>query len=104
MKPGETTLPAASMVRLRGASERWPMETILPSRIPTSAEYQGEPVPSMMCPLVMTRSKGCGVWAKSGVAISTRSVSNLLDIEFSKVVSWPPLSARRARALSYVRR
>src|SRR5579863_10039189 len=59
MKPGATTLPAASIVRRRVASERLPMATILPSRIPTSPEYQGEPVPSMMCPLVMTMSKVC---------------------------------------------
>ena len=57
MKPGATTLPAASMVRLRGAAERLPMAAILPSRMPRSPEYQGEPVPSMMWPLVMTRSK-----------------------------------------------
>ena len=57
MKPGATTLPAASMVRLRGAAARLPMAATFPSRMPTSPEYQGEPVPSMMWPLVMTRSK-----------------------------------------------
>src|SRR6266704_366566 len=57
MKPGATTMPPASMVRARGASLRLPMEDIFPSRIPISPEYQGEPVPSMMRPLVMTMSK-----------------------------------------------
>ena len=57
MKPGATTFPAASMVRLRGAAERLPMAAIFPSRIPMSPEYHGEPVPSMMWPWVMTRSK-----------------------------------------------
>ena len=55
----------ASMVRVRGASLRLPMAAILPSRMPMSPEYQGEPVPSMMWPLVMTRSKaGFGAWAR----------------------------------------
>ena len=62
MKPGATTLPAASMVRLRGAAERLPMAAIFPSRMPRSPEYHGEPVPSMMWPLVMTRSKA-GAWS-----------------------------------------
>jgi hypothetical protein len=57
MKPGATTLPLASIVRLRAAEERLPMAEMRPSRIPMSPEYHGEPVPSMMCPLVMTRSK-----------------------------------------------
>ena len=64
MKPGATTLPPASMVRLRGAAVRFPMAAIFPSRIPRSPEYQGEPVPSMMWPWVMTRSKD-GVWARA---------------------------------------
>src|SRR5580704_930808 len=32
------------------------MAAILPSRMPTSPEYHGEPVPSMMCPCTITRS------------------------------------------------
>src|SRR5580692_7213533 len=47
IKPGATTFPAASMVRARDAAARLPMAAILPSLMPTSAEYQGEPVPSM---------------------------------------------------------
>ena len=46
------------MVRVRCASLRFPMAAILPPRMPTSPEYQGEPVPSMMWPLVMTMIEG----------------------------------------------
>ena len=35
------------------------MAAMWPSRMPTSPEYQGEPVPSMMCPLRTIASKGC---------------------------------------------
>jgi len=66
MKPGATTLPAASMVRWRWAAERLPMAAIFPSRMPRSPEYHGEPVPSMMWPLVMTMSKELGAWARTG--------------------------------------
>src|SRR3954453_6567106 len=48
--------------RLRGAFTRFPIAAILPSRIPRSPEYQGDPVPSMMWALVSTRSKD---WAKT---------------------------------------
>src|ERR1041385_7176483 len=80
MKPGATTLPAASMVRLRGAAERLPMAEILPSRMPRSPEYHGDPVPSMMWPLVMTRSK-VGAWADNLTAtISNKNAGNIADI------------------------
>src|SRR5712691_3260384 len=69
MKPGATTLAAASIVRLRGAALRLPMAAIFPSRIPTSPEYQGEPVPSMMWPLMMTRSNAGGVCPFNGHAV-----------------------------------
>ena len=39
-----------------GAPARSPMAAILPARIPTSAAYHGEPVPSMTCPLRITTS------------------------------------------------
>ena len=47
--------------RVDGLLARWrrarlPMAAIWPSRMPTSPQYQGEPVPSMMWPLVMTMS------------------------------------------------
>ena len=82
MKPGVTTLPAASMVRLRGAAARLPMAAILPSRTPTSPEYQGEPVPSMMWPLMITRSKVGGAWANNEpVAKSSVAKNNVLSLE-----------------------
>jgi hypothetical protein len=56
MNPGATTMPRASIVRFVGASARRPMAAIFPARIPTSAAYQGDPVPSMTWPLRITRS------------------------------------------------
>jgi hypothetical protein len=38
-----------------------------------SPEYQGEPVPSMMCPLVMTRSKGRSAAKARVVRISKKA-------------------------------
>src|SRR5216683_2412621 len=69
MKPGATTLPAASIVLLRGAAARLPMAATFPSRMPRSPEYQGDPVPSMMWPLVMTRSNAGGVCPLNGHAV-----------------------------------
>ena len=57
---GRDHLPWASMVLLRGSTDKLPMAAIRPMRMPMSPEYQGEPVPSMMWPLVMTMSKDCG--------------------------------------------
>src|ERR1700674_1760557 len=71
IKPGATTMPRASMVRVRGASFRFPMATTLPSRIPTSPEYQGDPVPSMMWPLTMTTSNGDASGAAQTLVAST---------------------------------
>src|SRR5262249_24167057 len=65
MDPGATTIPCASMMRFAVASASRPIAAILPARIPISAAYQGEPVPSTMCPLRMTRSYG---WAKAAEA------------------------------------
>ena len=59
MNPGATTMPAASMVFSAVAPTSAPTAAIRPSRIPTSPEYQGEPVPSMMWPLRMMRSYCC---------------------------------------------
>ena len=56
MNPGATTMPRASIVRLAGASVSRPMAAIFPARIPISAAYHGDPVPSMTCPLRITRS------------------------------------------------
>jgi hypothetical protein len=46
--PGATTIPLASMRRLAAAPERCPMAATRPSRMPRSAPYQGDPVPSTM--------------------------------------------------------
>ncbi len=85
MKPGATTLPAASMVRLRGAVVRLPMAAIFPSRMPTSPEYQGEPVPSMMWPLVMTRSKAVVDCAGSGEVAREAQRDREHEIQFVKL-------------------
>ncbi len=54
------------------------MAAILPSRMPRSPEYHGEPVPSMMWPLVMTRSNAGGVWAwTAAVAIRIDKTTSL---------------------------
>ena len=54
------------------------MEAILPLRIPMSPEYQGEPVPSMIWPLVITRSKEPVVWAwkKMGKRMAASRIVN----------------------------
>ena len=72
IKPGATTLPPASIVRFRGAAARLPMAATFPSRMPTSPEYQGEPVPSMMCPLVMTRSNDGTLCADTAATATQR--------------------------------
>ena len=55
MKPGATTWPLASIVRL--ASPRsLPISAILPLRIPTSALNAGQPDPSTMRPFLMSMS------------------------------------------------
>src|SRR5437762_13847791 len=60
------------MVRVRGVAARLPIAAILPSRIPMSPEYQGEPVPSMIWPLVMTMSNAAGNPAFTGRIISEK--------------------------------
>src|SRR5689334_19408726 len=50
MKPGATTRPAASMVSAALARISDPIAAIRPSLMATSPLYQGDPVPSMMCP------------------------------------------------------
>src|SRR5207253_7627136 len=76
-----TTSPLASIVRLRGASARLPMATIRPSRIPMSPEYQGEPVPSTICPLVMTMSSDC-----AGLAGTEASANRRINADFLRVI------------------
>jgi hypothetical protein len=49
------------------------MAAIFPSRMPTSPEYQGEPVPSTMCPLRMTMSN-----AASGIAAVVKLIAQVI--------------------------
>ena len=56
MNPGATTIPRASITRAAGSPSSLPMAAILPSRMPMSAEYHGEPVPSMIRPFRITVS------------------------------------------------
>jgi len=42
------------------------MAAIFPPRIPTSAAYHGEPVPSMMRPLAITMSNGAAAPRRAG--------------------------------------
>src|SRR5271165_3682568 len=57
IKPGATTRPAASMVRLAAAPAYLPTPTILPSCTATSAANAGSPEPSTTRPFLMSRSK-----------------------------------------------
>ena len=72
MNPGATTSPCASMRRVAGASASRPIAAIRPLRIPTSAAYQGEPVPSTTRPLTMTTSNGGDVWVWETAVITAR--------------------------------
>src|SRR5437764_2370102 len=65
MKPGASTLPPASIVRVAGPDAR-PTAVIRPSRTPTAPVTAGAPVPSMIRALVMRRSsgRGDGCWAE----------------------------------------
>src|SRR6516165_1111667 len=56
MKPGATTRPAASIVRLAAAPAYLPTPTILPSWTATSAAKAGSPEPSTTRPFLMSRS------------------------------------------------
>ncbi len=71
MNPGATTFPWASIVRFAAALPRSPIAAIRPSRIPTSPEYHGEPVPSTMCPWVITTSNAGAFAGSCAPAAST---------------------------------
>src|SRR5579862_589753 len=58
MNPGATTIPCASTRRVAAEPASRPIAAIRPPRIPTSAAYQGEPVPSMTWPFAITTSNG----------------------------------------------
>src|SRR5581483_3372370 len=62
IKPGATTSPRASIVVPRFAWDKLPIAAIFPSRMPISPEYHGDPVPSLMWPLMITVSKLCCAW------------------------------------------
>src|SRR5215469_1708338 len=68
MKPGATTCPWASMLRSARGDPRLPTAAIRPSRTATSAAYHGVPVPSMTCPLRITRSYSESAAWPSGTA------------------------------------
>src|SRR5580704_6776963 len=76
------------MVRLAEAPERFPIAAILPSRMPMSPEYHGEPVPSIMCPLLRMMSKVCDCWAatKQARTLTKAKIIHFCDrlIVFSK--------------------
>src|SRR5215216_2263717 len=71
MNPGATIFPAASMVRVAGASMRGAIRTIVSLRTAMSPRYHGLPVPSTMRPLRITRSNA-GACAR-GVATTKDS-------------------------------
>src|SRR5580698_5988562 len=105
MNPGATTFPLALMVRLRSVAERLPIAAMWPSRIPMSPEYQGEPVPSMMCPLMMTMSKGASAAKARVEKIRNRErmkrfVEVELEIEIMGRFPGPELAVAGLRRLS----
>jgi hypothetical protein len=62
------------------------MAAIFLSRIPISPEYQGEAVPSIIWPLVMTRSKGWGgVVGHSKEQLRTMKIANQVWCSMGRV-------------------
>src|ERR1700735_551705 len=86
MKPGATIMPCASRVRLREALDKLPMAAMRPALMATSPAYQGEPVPSMIWPLAMTRSYSPpAAWltdTRRPAASSTAAVARKIDLAF----------------------
>src|SRR5580704_15027418 len=87
------------MVRVRGAALRLPIAAILPARIPMSPEYQGEPVPSMIWPLVMTMSNAADNAALTGRIISKNKKRRVRIVAFHGIkmacrMNWLPLRVR----------
>src|SRR5262249_44344889 len=70
------------MVRVRAAALKFPMAAILPARMPMSPEYHGEPVPSMMWPLVMTTSYVADVCACVRPAVNNAKAAANRNIGF----------------------
>src|SRR5579863_9339890 len=75
MKPGATTSPEASIVRLAVACSSRPTSAMRPSFTATEPSNHGLPLPSMMWPCTISRSysAGAGSWAESRV---TRAAMN----------------------------
>src|SRR5690242_6790979 len=71
MKPGQTNLPLASMVRDAADPASRPTAAILPSRMATSAYRAGLPAPSMTRPPVISRSYGCAIESPAQTRSST---------------------------------
>src|SRR5580704_9076978 len=93
------------MVRVRGAAVRLPIAAILPSRIPMSPEYQGEPVPSMMWPLVMTMSNAAGNPAFTEKIISEKrrvTMAALHGMKMACLMNWLQWHVRK-RAEAFIR-
>jgi hypothetical protein len=80
MKPGATTSLPASMRRVAFASFRSPMAAMRSPRMPTSARYQGAPVPSTIRPLAKTRSKGrsSGIAATATAATARTAIARIM--------------------------
>src|SRR3954470_2028440 len=84
MKPGATTLPAASMTRAADASMRDAIRTIVSPLTATSPRYHGLPVPSTMRPLRISRSIGA-VCARGATASSTRHAEAMRAARVSRM-------------------
>src|SRR3984957_20715033 len=90
MNPGATIIPVRSMVRLREGRDKLPMAAMRPALMATSPAYQGDPVPSMIWPLAMTRSYSPpAAWlteTNRPAAISTAAVARKIDLVF--IAGW----------------
>src|SRR5215213_5969869 len=85
MKPGATTRPRASMVRVAVACARFPIFTIRSSLIATSAVYAGRPEPSTTLPFRIKRSN-CGDWGGI-VRRRHRKAQMVVDLDIEKPTS-----------------
>src|SRR5581483_8590944 len=87
IKPGATTSPRASIVVPRFAWDKLPIAAIFPSRMPISPEYHGDPVPSIMWPLMITVSKLCCAWDTTDNTQKTTIMDQLLRCLSSTLTS-----------------
>src|SRR5690349_24290522 len=84
MKPGATTRPCASMVRVAVAFARLPIFTIRSPLIATSAVYAARPEPSTTLPPLINRSN-CGDWGI--VRRRHRQAQMMADLNIEKPAS-----------------